>query len=192
MLVFITVMLIFLFILLLPWRIKVSLSFSSRLGEGKMKVFIFGLNILEARADLDIYNRAIKIRFKKKVKYIKLNRNAYDRDSVLYMAKNMDTTLLGHIDIKFISLNAEIGLENAFYSTIFTQSLRILYASVLSVLRGRQIIDSSESIMPNYNENNVKLDFSCIINMSLGELLGGIAEMLIKKAKRTLRRSYDY
>jgi len=192
MLIYITICLIFLFLLKFEWKIKGEFSYDSTTKKGKFFLNIFTFMVFKANADVDLDNKEIKVKFKKKEKVIKFNSSAKDENSIIYFVKNIDTTVLGHIDVKFLSFNVNVGVGNAFYSAILVQFIRMVYTSAISLLKSQQVVETNEFIVADFQNEILKVNLFCLISVSIIEILFGVIRSLHKKISKKIRRAYDY
>jgi len=188
----ICISLILLSFLLFHWKVSLEIIFDNDINELILRIFLFKVKAIEFKISLDFYNKALKIKLKNKVKFIELNNNQKNKDSISYFINNLDKSILEFIDIQSISFYSIIGYKNAFYSTIITQWLRITFISIISVLKSWQEFKYSSYIIPDYFEKNLKIKFLCILNISILELLCGVIKTISNKIKQLFRRNYDY
>jgi len=153
---------------------------------------LFGIKIFALKVDLDLYNGAIKIRFLGKVKLLRFGLNVEEKDSVLHFAKGIDRNLLYWIDCKNINFKAEIGTSNALYSIFIVQSLRIAYASLISILKCSQKIENYERIVPRFDGETFLFNFESLFEICITNLIIYFLKNMIGKIKKRYRSKYGY
>ena len=161
--------------------------------DGSLALKVFSIPVYKLKLSYERQTSpAIKIDRRKKSSEIHLTTDESDKSSVVYIAKNSDTSLLGYIDIKNIGFEARVGSLNALTTTLLIGGIRVAFYSAVSFLKSKQLVDIEESFVPEYNAKILKFRLSCILSISAGEVLAGLGAMLKNKIKQSFRRSYDY
>ncbi len=92
---------------------------------------------------------------------------------------------------KKISLNIDIGMDEASLTAIATGILWGSLGNVLAFLknRSRQVKNSLLNINPHYNKNLLRVSLQCILAFNLGNILLDLLTLSLKRRRFTHGRT---
>lgn len=184
MLVFLIVLILLLTVVALPIRVGLNFYLNLFGNDGFIKVYLFGIRIFHASVrfehDEDKHNNLILQHGKKSGK-IHLNTDPSDKKSIAAMLKN---PTLSNMLVEKISVHFTAGRTNdAFFTVTMIQSLRVLFYSVLAVIKCRYSVHITESFTPVYNKDILQTDFIGIISISIADIIVSLLGSLFRKPK---------
>lgn len=154
----------------------------------KIKIFLFyKIKILQFTIDdnLQILNKIKKINYKKAFKEI-----------------NDDTSIIKElgkikVDLSKFDLKVYMGVDNVVINSFTVGVL----SSIISIILAKTIAKFNNKnhqykILPLYNQNKLKIDLNCIINVKVGHIIHMLFNIYKRKGgingRASNRRTYDY
>lgn len=179
-----------LYIASVPIRVKVKGGVDLDKGEGNISISVLHIPVLSAKGliksrsltegDLVIMQR------KKKEMHLDVNKKSFFK--TIKMIKNIDLSFLANLDVSDLYISAKYGSSNAFMTTMLMGTAKILFYSLVSIIKSKQKVEVTEEFVPVYNMRTFKIDFHGIFKLSVADIIYGYIAGKLKRLKKRLHK----
>jgi len=171
-------------------KVKAKADFDDR--QGGVTASLFGVTVFKLEGEFDKSDGGLLVFNRKKKKDFKFKPDQKGALGFVRMMKNFDYALVGNLNVRRISIKLNYGHaeNNAFKSVMYTGAVRMVFYSLVSVLKAKQYVEIAEEITPVFGQKTLDIELYGIFSLSLADIIYGFCVIRIRKTIRFFKQRF--
>lgn len=176
--------LFFIILLIIPICFNVRIDIDGKKKRIDIILFILKIPVIK-----------LKLLYKNNMIFLYINKKQQDLDIQLsvkqvYFINQFSTNLKDKIQIKYLDISSQIGLNDAYSTAMMCGTLNALIKTLFAFLKTKKYTATFDSkVVPKYNEDVFFIKSQICVKITIYELLYSVCVSLLSLRRRVYERS---